>query len=46
MNLPYPEATELINKDLDAWKEEYDRVIGNGQEAIGSVLNSALDMVP
>ena len=30
MNLPYPEATDMINKDLDAWKEEYDRVIGHG----------------
>lgn len=28
MNLPYPEAADLIYKGLDSWKSEYDKVVG------------------
>ena len=27
MNMPYPEAAELIEAQLASWKSEYDRVI-------------------
>ena len=41
--MPYPEATETINKEFDQWKTEYDKVTGTDMT---NVLASALDLVP
>ena len=48
LNLPYPEAAEMIDKGLVSWKSEYDKVIGgqNQPDQLNSMLSSALDIVP
>lgn len=45
INLPYPEATDTINREFDTWKSEYDKIVSTGNE-LTNVLSSNMDLVP